>query len=80
MHPVAAFAAGFVLQFNITDFLIRPWIKNQNAIKAYKKCGFVESLDLSIKDYYSENSMYEYGDGDYGIDETVNLFLKYKNL
>jgi len=60
--------------FGIRDFIIRPWAKNIHAIKAYKKCGFVERDDLSIKDYYSNEAYLENGTGDYGIDETLNLY------
>lgn len=64
--------------YQIRDFIIRPWIKNVNAIKAYKKLGFHESSHSKIEDYYSEENMDLYGQGDYGREETLDLFLKYE--
>lgn len=58
--------------YKIKTFLIRPWIKNQRAIKAYKKCGFLEDPLLKLKDYYNRDDLEKYGAGDYG-DETVTL-------
>lgn len=59
-------------QYNITTFIMRPWCKNLNAIKAYKKCGFVENRLFNVEKYYSEEILKEYGEGDYK-EETVNL-------
>jgi RimJ/RimL family protein N-acetyltransferase len=59
--------------YQIDTFIIRPWIKNSNAIKAYKKAGFSEFNIELLRDFYSDESFDEYGDGDYGVDETVNL-------
>ncbi len=60
-------------EYDIKHFLIRPWNRNINAIKAYKKCGFEENEGLDLDKYYSDEAMYEYGDGDYGKEETINL-------
>lgn len=60
-------------EFKINDFLIRPWRKNTNAIKAYEKCGFVKVDSIKLEKYYSDQAMIEYGDGDYGKEETVTL-------
>lgn len=62
----------------INDFIIRPWAKNVIAIKAYNKCGFYEEPTFNIKDYYSNEDLKEYGDGDYGKDETINLIMRYE--
>jgi RimJ/RimL family protein N-acetyltransferase len=61
-------------EFDIHIFMIRPWSKNIRAIKSYKKIGFKEVGQLTLKDYYSEEDYDSYGEGDYG-DETVNLIL-----
>ena len=50
--------------------------KNINAVKAYKKCGFKEIEAFDPSDYYLEENIDEYGDGDYGPEETVNLIYK----
>lgn len=60
-------------QYNIQHFLIRPWTKNLSAIQAYNRCGFYESSTLDLSDYYSDQAMSKYGDGDYGPRETVTL-------
>lgn len=58
--------------YNINTFFMRPWVKNINAIKAYKKCGFIEDKDFKVEEYYSDDMVNEYGEGDYK-EETVNL-------
>ena len=63
--------------YGIYTFIIRPWLKNANAINAYKKCGFVEINKDDIAKYYSIKDFEDYGDGDYG-QETVNLVLNRK--
>jgi len=65
-----------VSHYGIRTFIIRPWVKNTNAIKAYKKCGFVEFEVSRLKDFYSDELLTEYGEGDYGSDETVNLICE----
>lgn len=64
-------------EFDIHIFMIRPWSKNIRALKSYKKIGFKEVRQLTLKDYYSEEDYDSYGEGDYG-DETVNLILHKK--
>lgn len=61
-------------KYGIRNFLIRPWIKNTNAIKAYKKCGFEEVTFERIFELYSEKNIEENGPGDYGEKETVNPY------
>lgn len=64
--------------FRVKSFIIRPWKKNSGAIRAYKKCGFVDSPNLKLSDYYSDDTLREYGDGDYGRDETFNMLFQIK--
>lgn len=65
--------------FSIDTFIIRPWRKNVKAIKAYLKCGFKEVVNFNPEDFYSGEDLLNYGDGDYGVNETVNLIKKYVN-
>jgi len=70
-------AIDFVVShYGIKTFIIRPWAKNNNAVKAYKKCGFVEFEASRLGDFYSDELLAEYGDGDYGSDETANLIYE----
>lgn len=66
--------------FNIATFLIRPWIKNTNAIKAYKKCGFreIDSFDASY--FYCPDDLEDCAPGDYGVEETVNLIYEIEDF
>ena len=64
--------------YNIHTFIMRPWIKNTVAIKAYKKCGFNEFKQTILKAWYSEADYNVYGEGDYGLEDTVNLMLELK--
>jgi len=63
-----------VRQYGITTFIIRPWTKNERAIKAYEKCGFRHCPDFVVSDYYGKY-LEQYGDGDYGVGETYNMVL-----
>ncbi len=58
--------------YGIKTFIIRPWIKNPGAIKAYQKAGFRIVNNFSPTDYYGDD-VGEWGDGDYGASETVNM-------
>lgn len=59
----------------IERFIIRPSEKNQRAIAAYEKVGFVRARDKAqtVKDYLSEEYLEEYGEGDYGFQNTAVL-------
>lgn len=61
--------------YQIKTFIIRPWVKNSNAIKAYKKCGFKEMASFDPADFYCEDQISQYGEGDYG-EETANLIFE----
>jgi len=61
--------------YNINTFIIRPWIKNPRAIKAYEKCGFAVIDPFNPEDYYGK--YLEIGaQGDFGEEETVNMMLR----
>jgi len=61
----------------IDALIIRPSVKNTNAIKSYKKSGFEES-DIPASDYMLDEYLSLYGDGDYGEGETVLLIKRVK--
>lgn len=58
--------------YDIDTFIIRPWIKNTRAVQAYKKCGFKVVKNFVPTDYYGDD-VGEWGEGDYGPEETVNM-------
>jgi len=64
-----------VLDHGIKTFIIRPWIKNPRAVRAYEKCGFKRREDFVPSDYYGKY-LEQYGDGDYSAGETVNMVLE----
>ncbi len=64
--------------FGINEFVIRPWKKNENAIRAYQKCGFKEYAGFDASLYYDDALYEEYGEGDYGPDETFTMIMRYE--
>lgn len=63
-------------KYKIDTFIMRPYIKNTRAVKAYQKAG------LKIVDNFEPNKYYtkyleEYGEGDYGAD-TANMVMVLK--
>ncbi|MCL2408158.1 MAG: GNAT family N-acetyltransferase [Oscillospiraceae bacterium] len=64
-----------VRQFGVNTFIIRPWVNNPRAIRAYEKCGFRLKEDFVPSDYYGKY-LEQYGDGDYGEDGTYNMVLE----
>lgn len=66
--------------YNIEHFIIRPWTRNLTAIQAYNRCGFHEKANFNLDDYYSDEEMNDFGDGPYGLRETVNLYNKYAKV
>lgn len=61
----------------VHTFLFRPWCKNYRALRAYHKAGFREIEDFYAEEFYSDDFLDWYADGDYGA-ETVNLIKEYK--
>jgi len=68
---------SLVKNHGIKTFIIRPWIKNPRAVKAYEKCGFVVTDTFNPGDYYGKY-LEEWGQGDYPEGETVNMILSIK--
>jgi len=66
-----------VKQYGIKTFMIRPWLKNPRAVRAYEKCGFQQCKDFVPSDYYGQY-LEQYGEGDYSAEETVNMVLEVK--
>ena len=60
--------------YSIETFIIRPWLKNKRAIKAYEKCGFVVTNTFEPSDYYGKY-LETWGNGDYPEGENVNMIL-----
>ena len=61
----------------INEFIMRPSVKNERAVKSYKKSGF-EETDEAPSDYLLEEYMELYGDGDYGEGGDVLLVKRLK--
>ncbi len=63
--------------YNIKNFIIRPSVRNTRAIRAYEKAGFKkvekDERQKTINDYLIPEYISEYGDGDYGFEDTEVL-------
>lgn len=59
----------------VRNFIIRPSEKNIRAISAYEKVGFFRKLDkeITIKDFIKEEYLDNFGQGDYGSENTAVL-------
>ena len=62
-------------EYNIRTYIMRPGYKNLRGIRAYEKCGFVRMDNWDSGIYYGDDES-EWGDGDYGADETINMIKK----
>ena len=64
--------------FSVANFIIRPAEKNHRAIRAYEKIGFksVADKNTTIKKYLLADFVEQYGDGDYGLEQTAVLTLE----
>lgn len=60
---------------SIKSFLIRPSEKNNRAIAAYEKVGFVRAADKesTIREFLKSEYINELGPGDYGFENTAVL-------
>ncbi|WP_070000987.1 GNAT family N-acetyltransferase [Cellulosilyticum sp. I15G10I2] len=63
--------------YNIKDYIIRPSIKNYRAVRAYEKVGFKKvqenEKEKTINEFLLPEFLNEYGDGDYGFEDTAVL-------
>ncbi len=59
--------------YNITTFIMRPWIKNPQAIRTYEKCGFKIKNDFDLTLFFTAEEISKHGNGAYCIEETVNM-------
>ena len=64
-----------VEEYGIRTFIVRPWLKNARAVRAYEKCGFRRCKDFIPAEYYGRY-LEQYGEGDYGRQETANMVLE----
>ena len=62
--------------YNIKTFIIRPSIRNARAIRCYQKSGFEVMDKFNSLEYYG-NDVGDWGDGDYGLEGTVNMVKVY---
>lgn len=65
-------------KYNINTFMMRPWIKNPQAIRTYEKCGFKIDNDFNLKSYFTSEEIEKYGNGAYSVEETVNMIATIK--
>jgi diamine N-acetyltransferase len=67
-------------KYSVTQFMLRPSIKNVFAIKVYQKIGFnivqeKEKLDV-VKEFIKPEFIQTYGSGDYGFEGSAILIKK----
>ncbi len=60
-------------KYAVNTFLMRPWIKNPQAIRTYEKCGFKQISEFEVEKYYTSDEIAKYGNGAYSEEETVNM-------
>jgi RimJ/RimL family protein N-acetyltransferase len=65
---------SLIKDYGIKTFIIRPWIKNQRAVRAYEKCGFMVEDTFNPDDYYGKY-LEVAAQGDFGLEGTVNMVL-----
>jgi len=70
---------SLIKDYGIKTFIIRPWIKNTRAVKAYEKCGFVVTDSFNPEDYYGKYLELA-AQGDFGEDGTANMVLSIEAL
>ncbi len=59
--------------YGTTVFLMRPWIKNPQAVRTYEKCGFKIVPDFVLADFFTPEEIEIDGNGAYSEEETVNM-------
>ena len=60
----------------IHELIMAPASKNTRAIKSYKRAGFKES-STPMCDYLLDKYVSLYGNGDYGVDDTIVLVKRF---
>ncbi len=65
--------------YGATVFMMRPWIKNPQAIRTYEKCGFEIMPNFNLNAYFTADEIAIYGNGAYTVEETVNMIAKISN-
>ena len=55
---------------------MRPWIKNQRAIRTYEKCGFKVTNPFDLTLFFTQEEIEKYGNGAYSVEETVNMLAE----
>lgn len=59
--------------YGIKTFMMRPWIKNPQAIRTYEKCGFKIEKNFDLNLYFTPDEIKKDGNGAYSVEETVNM-------
>ncbi len=59
--------------YQINTFIMRPWIKNPQAIRTYEKCGFEIIENFDVEAYFTSEEIAIYGNGAYSVEQTVNM-------
>jgi diamine N-acetyltransferase len=63
--------------YNMKEYIIRPSVKNYRAVRAYEKVGFKKvqenEKEKMINEFLLPEFLSEYGDGDYGFEDTAIL-------
>lgn len=63
-------------EMGFREIIIAPSVKNTRAVKAYEKAGFTKT-DKPMSDFLSAEYITLFGNGDYGVDETVILVKQF---
>ncbi len=63
-------------ELGFRELIIAPSAKNLRAVKSYEKSGF-EKTDKKMSEFLLEEYVSDYGEGDYGTDETCILIKTY---
>ena len=64
-------------EYLIKTFIIRPSKTNGRAIRCYEKSGFAILNNFDACKYYVGLDISDWGNGDYGIDGTLNMIKTY---
>ncbi len=59
--------------YKLNTFVMRPWIRNPQAIRTYEKCGFKIVEEFDLNQYFTPREVEKYGNGAYTVEETVNM-------
>ena len=64
-------------KYGVKTFMIRPGKHNERAIRAYEKSGFKAAVSFDPTEYYNAEDALLWGDGDCGVEGTLNMVKVY---